>query len=142
MGYIRPPGVYFDTIGIAFDMIRADFGVYATCSLLLLAITGSIRFGFQIALLGSVTPGMLSGGFDPKFMAVSTVSALITGFVGGFFRLGLVWIGIRHATGHWPSIPDLFHPFARLSRTFPAVIVPVVLTRHPAHRFGPSPFKS
>jgi hypothetical protein len=120
MGYVRPPGVYFDTIGIAFDMLRSAWGIYAASSLLIVAVWFGVIFGLGILLLGTAPAAM----FDPSHQSAALAPTILVSVVGQFFQgmvqICLMSVALRHALGNAPEITDLFMPFQRFGRTVAA----------------------
>jgi hypothetical protein len=126
LAYTRPPGVYFDTIGTAVDMIRADWGVYAACSLIVFAVNAGLSMTLQALTVGFAPRGTFLEGLSPTLTIPAVLGQLAVQFISTFMIIGLVGVGVRHARGHWPSIPDLFLPFKRFGRTASAVGIMLV----------------
>ena len=125
--YIRPPGVYFDSIGTAFEMIKADFGVYAVCSLILMAVYISLGTTANLLTLGTISR-VTKGFMFPPPSPAALIPQLFIQFLSQFLLLGLIGVGVRHALGHWPTISDQFLVFKRFGKTAGAIAILMIPT--------------
>jgi hypothetical protein len=98
-------------------MIRDDWGVYAVSTLICLAT--SVTFHSTLSIIAGLNPAKFNIVLTAQGLAVQWVAQSITIFM----LMCLVGIGVRHALGTWPKIPDLFLPFKQLNRSVLAVLV-------------------
>ena len=132
--YVRPPGVYFDTLQIAFDMLQAGFLQYALGSLITFGVMGAIYMGFIAMVFAS--GGLSQGGaatnplFASQSAALSPGTQLILMLVLVFWTsliyvcmMGQTSIAVLHAQGQAPSVANYFLPFKKLKSVVPAVLL-------------------
>jgi|GEM_PF-3239967 len=120
-GYQRFPRVYWDTIGLAWQMIQANMSVYVVSSILVLVITAAMVGAVQVFMLGAMTAGS-----TVALIAGSVVAGLIQALVSAFLLVGFICLGVRHARGEYIQIGDIFQPFRNFGPTAGVVAALVV----------------
>ncbi len=107
-------------------MIKADWGVYITCSVICAAVIFAVAIGLDFVTLGSLAGGGLKVGVNPFANPLFFAGQVGTQFIYMFVILSLIGVGVRHAMGNWPTVGDLFLPFKRFGRSAATVLVYMV----------------
>ncbi len=113
--FLRPPGVYFDSIQTAFDMIKADWGIYPVCVLIWLAATMVVYTPFMVLTVGFGASSPFTQPSTGNF-GVEFALQLILGFVSNFMMLCVVCVGVEHIKRGRPLLNDMIIPFRRFGR--------------------------
>lgn len=129
-GYRRPPGAYFDFIGIAWEVIRANLGTWMACSLVYLIISYAVNIPFAfitVPLSQSLQRNVTSAGFA-LYILLSLGSGIISYAVSWPMFVGMGLMGRRAAYGLPINFSDAFFPYRRfLSVAVSAIIAYVVV---------------
>jgi hypothetical protein len=117
LGYIRPPGVYWDSLGTAMNMITSNWVVYVVSTLLVLLIVSVAYVPFFFLIFGSALAGGAAGragaAVSPLLMLVPQI---VLQFCLQFVFFCVVSVGVRNALGYTPQLEDFFIPFKRLQK--------------------------
>jgi len=127
--YQRPPGIYFDSINLAWNLVKSDFGTWVPTILIfgivMYAITLPLNFGMTYLIYGNVfgppTPSITS-------FATSLLIGLIPGFFVNVLSAGVLMMGLKVARGEPIGIGDMFGGFRRMGSIMIATFITTILT--------------
>ncbi|MCB8931968.1 MAG: hypothetical protein M9921_02045 [Fimbriimonadaceae bacterium] len=115
---LRPPGVYFDAIGDAIQIVKQDVGTWVVAALLLLAVSYAISipmsFIANVVAYGALFPTpaqqMERGLFA---LVISFPFSLVSGAVSAVLSAGMIQMALRKIDGGPVEIGDLFSGFGQ-----------------------------
>jgi hypothetical protein len=116
--YVRPPGVYWDSLGIATNMILSNFWTYVGSTLIFMLCLFVCALPLYIILFGAFFASMGSGrSAFPVSPLIMLGPQLVLQFAGVFAQLCLIAVGVKNAQGQRASIEDFFIPFRSFGKT-------------------------
>jgi hypothetical protein len=98
-------------------MIKGDWVAYVACALI--CFVASLGFEEALGAAAEIPWNQTKVGHTAPTLA----ALLLNDFVESFLLICMVGIGVRHALGTRPKIPDHFLPFKQLKRTAMAIVV-------------------
>jgi hypothetical protein len=111
--YGRPPGIYFDTIGMAWNLVQANLGTWVLSVLVagIIMITISVGFSFGANLL--LYGGLFYQG-PPSITPYITgqLVSLVPNLIVGIFTSSLFYMGVKTARGEQIGVGDIFCGFS------------------------------
>lgn len=121
---IRPPGVYFEDIGRAWTLLRANLSTWVLTILvggvLIVGISFSSSLGINVLLFGTPFGG---GNYaDPRFY-LAMLLGLIPNGITGIFGGAIMVMGAKEARGEPVAFADLFGGFPYALPLFLATIL-------------------
>jgi len=121
--YTRPPGIYFDYILTAWQIIQADLGNWVLMSFLTGIVTQVISVPFTF--LGNFIAygdllGMSRVGFDLGKYLLATAIGLIGAFAAYPIHTGMMMAGLKAVRGERVTPGDLFSAYPRFLHVIPA----------------------
>ncbi|HWD39605.1 MAG TPA: hypothetical protein VG944_12205 [Fimbriimonas sp.] len=123
----RSPGVYWDSMRLAFEMLRCAWGTYALGTLLFLGITivcGMAASAFSVYSEVNYGTRFIPGQV-PTIRTWSYVIQALQQVVANVLLLCLISLGVGHIKRGSASIRDFFQPFRKIGNT---VVVACVLS--------------
>jgi len=119
--YGRGPGVYFDAISEAWQMVRSDFGPWVAGTLIFLVLLFAL--GYPVGrLTASMNPtDPYAGDFWSRFLgafAVRSALNVVPTAISNMMMAGLVGMGVRQLRGEPISVSMMFDPFRRFLPNF------------------------
>jgi len=113
--YQRPPGIYFESIGLAWNLVKANLGLWVGAVLLMgvisYAITAPFTLGGNMVLYGNVLGTQT--GFDFTKFLMSMAIGILPGLVQNVLYTGLLYMGVKTARCEPVGIGDLFVGFQK-----------------------------
>lgn len=108
----RGPGVYFDAIGEAWNVVRADLGTWVAATI----VAGVIYYAsvLPINLILGPKSQEMSGTDLPKvfgLVGLEMVLGLIPYILYSFMHTGMIALGVRKLRGEYVNIGMIFEPF-------------------------------
>jgi hypothetical protein len=109
----RPPGVYFDNIGKAWNLFQAEMGNWVLTMLvggvIVTMIGASSSLGINYLVYGTILPN--SSFADPRYY-LTFVLGLIPGAINGIFSGSVMYMAVKQARGEPIGVQDLFSGFS------------------------------
>ena len=107
----RPPGVYFDYIGIAWRLIQPNLGTWVLATLLMFVVTWAINLpvSFLNLFLNQGSPRNVANPFGS--LVITLPLSFIAGVVGQVVYGGYIMMGVKQARNERIEIADLFVGF-------------------------------
>ena len=125
----RPPGVYFDAIGIAWRMVQAEMSTWVLTSLvfgiLVYAIILPINLGTNILFYGSILGPTIPSATT---YAVGILTGLIPGMLIGVIQAGMLNMAVKQARGEPIRVGDMFKGFSHIGHIMLAALITTILT--------------
>jgi hypothetical protein len=129
-GYVRPPGVYWDSLSTSISMVFGHWTVYVVSALIAFLIIGAAYIPFVLVIGASVFTA--AGRMSPTFPLLTIGPAVLLQLVNTFMLLCLMSVGVRHAQGITPELGDFFIPFRRFGKSVVATLwisLPLILVQ-------------
>ena len=110
----RPPGIYFDFIGIAWKLVQQNLGTWVIAVLLSYAIGYAASVPFSL-LANLLVNGSLASPRQPTLtlLGAQLALSLIPSMAVQVVHTGLLYMGVKQARGQVIEIGDLFFGFRR-----------------------------
>lgn len=130
-GYDRPPGVYFEAIGEAWNLVRKDLGHWVAATVVLAVITFALTRPINI-LTESLLPRQ--GSIDDMMTGLGVAIAAQLGLsiipmaVQQVLLVGMVSMGVRKARGEYINVSMIFEPFRRFGSLFLTTLLFTLVT--------------
>lgn len=129
--YGRGPGVYFEAIGEAWDLVRQDLGHWIAATVVLLAVT----YGLSIPLT-FLTQSLIPtrGSFDDmmtglgKYYVIQMLVSIVPTALSYVLIVGMVSMGVRKARGEYINVGMIFEPFRRFGSLFLTTLLFTLVT--------------
>lgn len=124
-GYGRGPGVYFDAIGEAWNLVWKDAGHWIAATILYYVIQ------VVASLPGSIIGGVVMpnaqrsadfGQIIPLFGLQFALNIIPTA-LGNILMVGMIVMGIRKSRGEYINVGMIFEPFSHFGRVFGASVL-------------------
>lgn len=116
----RGPGVYFEAIGEAWNMVRQDIGHWVAATIVLFFIVLALRIPLyllnQAMMPATPSPGQM-GQIGVAFV-VNLLLGLIPVAVQTVLTTGMIAMGVRKARGEYINVSMMFEPFSRFGAVF------------------------
>ena len=107
--YGRPPGIYFDYIGIAWNLVQANLGTWVASVLVGGVIIGVISIGGSIAINLLMYGSILAMGPTAILPMIGGMFlGLIPNLICGLFLSSLLYMGVKQARNEQIGVGDVF----------------------------------
>lgn len=131
---IRPPGVYWETIGWAFDLIRKQTATWIGAVLVMLAINYGISLPMSLISQSTIDqskmatdPAALFRHLPVAFIGCQLVGTFISMAVQYVLLAGLQSMAVKQIRGEPISVGDVFGAFSRIGQVAGASILSLLI---------------
>lgn len=111
-----PPGIYFEFIGKAWEMIKTNFGQWAVASIVFIVLSYAIAIPGIILQLatGNSGPEVATRGISASFIIVMAISYIIQYAFAGVLAAGFIRFVLHQLDGNAADFGQIFVPFRNL----------------------------
>lgn len=116
----RGPGVHFDAIGEAWDLVRKDLGHWIAATLVLVVVGFALQKPVDLFMDGRIPERPRFDQFG-EYLTGSALEYLLSSIpdsVTSVLIVGMVLMGVRKARGEYIDVGMMFEPFRRFGTLF------------------------
>lgn len=126
----RPPGVYFDAIKEAWNLMGADRATYAVAALAYIGVFFGLMFPINMGISIAMGGPAFSDNSNPRFdiMAVQQVVGLFVGAIGNMLLAGISYMALMQLRGERFGVGDVFAGFNRFGAMIGVCILQYLAT--------------
>ena len=123
----RPPGVYIDAIGEAWNLVLKDLGHWVAATIVYFVIVYALSIPIML-LTGALLPARPR--FDQIFgiLAIQMTLYIVPIAISSVLIVGMVSMGVRKSRGEYINVGMMFEPFRRFGSVVGACFLCWVVT--------------
>ena len=116
----RGPGVYFEAVGEAWNLVRKDLGHWIAATLVLFVTAYALKTPVDLLTAGWIParPRLDQVGQVLGVLALRPLLYAVPNSITSVLAVGMVLMGVRKARGEYIDVGMMFEPFRRFGTLF------------------------